>query len=157
MASHLVLATLHTNDAASAVTRLTEMGVESFLTSSAVDRVIAQRLARKHCERCRRPVEIEREILEGMNFPLEHAPQEMRFHKAVGCERCGETGYRGRVGLYELMVITDESRQAILRRVSAAEIGHVAERSGMLRLRDEGLIKAARGLTSIEEILRVVV
>lgn len=92
-----------------------------------------------------------------MNFPLEHAPQEMRFHKAVGCERCGGTGYRGRVGLYELMVITDESRQAILRRVSAAEIGHVTQRSGMLRLRDEGLIKAARGLTSIEEILRVVV
>ncbi len=157
LTGHLVLATLHTNDAPSAVTRLTEMGVEPFLTSSAVDCVIAQRLARKLCERCRQPVEIEREILEGMNFPLEHAPQEMRFYKAVGCEWCGETGYRGRVGLYELMVVTDEIREAVLKRVSATEIGHAAVRSGMLRLRDDGLVKAARGLTTIEEVLRVVV
>jgi type IV pilus assembly protein PilB len=157
LTGHLVLATLHTNDAPSAVTRLTEMGVEPFLTSSAVDCVIAQRLARKLCERCKEPARIDREILEGMSFPVEQAPEELRFHRAVGCDWCGGTGYRGRLGLYEVMVVTDEIKQAILRRVSAGEIGRAAEASGMLRLRDDGLIKAARGLTSVEEVLRAVV
>jgi len=157
LTGHLVLATLHTNDAPSAMTRLTEMDVEPFLTSSAVDCVIAQRLARKLCERCKEPVEIEREILGSIDFPFEHAPEEMRFYRAVGCDRCGGVGYRGRVGLYELMVVTDEIRQAILRRASVGEIGRAAERSGMLRLKDDGLIKAASGVTSIEEVLRTVV
>lgn len=154
LTGHLVLATMHTNDAAGALSRLTEMGVEPFLTSSAVDCVIAQRLVRKLCERCREPVEIEREILEGMRFPFELASEEPRFHRAAGCRRCGGSGYRGRTGIYEVMVISEEIRQLILRRASAGEISRAAEREGMVRLRDDGLLKAARGVTTIEEALK---
>ncbi|HEX2183467.1 MAG TPA: ATPase, T2SS/T4P/T4SS family, partial [Rubrobacteraceae bacterium] len=111
LTGHLVLATLHTNNAPAALNRLADMGVEPFLTSSAVDCVIAQRLARRLCERCRRPVEVDREMLSGLDFPFELVPgPERRFHASVGCDRCGGSGYRGRVGLYELMVITDEMR-----------------------------------------------
>src|SRR5215210_6725534 len=93
LTGHLVLATLHTNDAPGALSRLTDMGVEPYLTSSAVDCVIAQRLVRKLCERCNEPVEIEQEILEGMEFPFDRAQDGLHFHKAVGCHRCGESGY----------------------------------------------------------------
>ena len=155
LTGHLVLATLHTNDAPGALSRLTDMGVEPYLTSSAVDCVIAQRLVRKLCERCKEPVEIEREILEGMEFPFALAQdEEPRFHKAVGCNRCGGSGYRGRTGVYEIMVITDEIRKLILLRSSANEISHLAESQGMVRLRDDGLLKAAKGITTIEEALK---
>src|ERR671910_193545 len=122
LTGHMVLATLHTNDAPGALSRLTDMDVEPYLTSSSVDCVIAQRLVRKLCERCKEPVEIEHEILEGMEFPFALAPEEFRFHKAVGCNRCGGSGYRGRTGIYELMVITEEIRKLILLRSSAGGI-----------------------------------
>jgi type IV pilus assembly protein PilB len=158
LTGHLVLATLHTNSAPSAVNRLTDMGIEPFLTASAVDCVIAQRLARKLCERCKQPAQIEEEILQSMQFPFEHAGSgDLEFYRAVGCSRCGGTGYRGRVGLYELMVVTNEIRELVLRRSSTEEIARAAEREGMIRLRDDGLLKAARGMTTIEEALRVVV
>ena len=158
LTGHLVLATLHTNDAPGALTRLTDMGVEPFLTSSAVDCVIAQRLARMLCDRCKAPVEVEREILTGMQFPFEHAPEEgLNFHRAVGCDRCGGTGYRGRLGIFELMVLTEKIKEMILHRASAGEIGEVVREEGMIRLRDDGLLKAAAGLTTIEEVLRSVV
>jgi type IV pilus assembly protein PilB len=158
MTGHMVLATLHTNDAPSALGRLTDMGVEPFLIASSVNCVVAQRLARRLCERCKQPVEIEREILESMDFSFEHAPEGgLRFHKAVGCRRCGESGYRGRLGIYELMLVTREIEEMILRRASTGEIAAAAERDGMMRLRDDGLSKAAEGLTSIEEVLRTVV
>jgi len=154
LTGHLVLATLHTNDAPGALSRLTDMGVEPFLTSSAIDCVIAQRLVRKLCERCKEPVDIEHEILEGMEFPFALAPEEFRFHKAVGCTRCGGSGYRGRTGIYELMLITDEIRKLILLRSAAGEIRSLAESQGMVRLRDDGLLKAADGVTTIEEALK---
>ncbi len=159
LTGHLVLATLHTNDAPAAVARLTEMGVEPFLTALAVDCVIAQRLARRLCEGCKAPVEMDREVLEALGFPFEHAPPEGRwsFHRAVGCERCGETGYRGRVGIYEMMIVGEEIRDLIVGRVSAGEIGRAVEEAGMLRLREDGLIKAAQGITTVEEVLRTVV
>ena len=159
LTGHLVLATLHTNDAPGAVSRLTDMGVEPFLTSSALDCVIAQRLARRLCGDCKEPVELEREILEGIRFPFEHLPEgdSHDFHKAVGCDRCGETGYRGRVGLYELLVVSDNIKGMILRGESTLEIGRVAEEEGMIRLRDDGFLKAAAGITTIEEILRTVI
>jgi type IV pilus assembly protein PilB len=150
----MVLATLHTNDAPGALSRLTDMGVEPYLTSSAVDCVIAQRLVRKLCERCKEPVEIEHEILEGMEFPFGMVQEDLRFHKAVGCRRCGGSGYRGRTGVYELMVITDEIRKLILLRSSSGEISRLAVSQGMVRLRDDGLLKAARGVTTIEEALK---
>jgi type IV pilus assembly protein PilB len=154
LTGHLVLATLHTNDAPGALSRLTDMGVEPYLTSSAVDCVIAQRLVRKLCERCKERVEIEREILEGMEFPFALASEGLHFYKAVGCRRCGGSGYRGRTGIYELMVISDEIRKMILLRSSAGEISRVAESQGMVRLRDDGLLKAAKGITTIEEALK---
>ncbi len=158
LTGHLVLSTLHTNSAPGALSRLTDMGIEPFLTSSAVDCVIAQRLARRLCENCKEPVEIEEEILAGMQFPFRYAENgSLHFHKAVGCDRCGGTGYRGRIGIYELMAVSETIRDLILRRTSADEIGRVAEEEGMVRLRDEGLLKAARGITTIEEILRSVV
>ncbi len=156
LTGHMVLATLHTNDAPGALSRLTDMGVEPFLTASAVDCVIAQRLARKLCECCKEPVELEEEILAGMRFPFELAPKDLAFHKAVGCNRCGDTGYKGRVGIFELMVLDDAIRGMILRRTSTGEIGRVAEEAGMVRLKEDGLLKAARGMTTIEEVLRVV-
>jgi type IV pilus assembly protein PilB len=134
------------------------MGVEPFLTSSAVDCVIAQRLARRLCVRCKEPVEIEEEILAGMRFPFEHASEdELRFHRAVGCDWCGGTGYRGRIGVYELMLVTNKIKEMILRHASTGEIQHVAEEEGMVRLRSDGLLKAAEGVTTIEEVLRTVV
>jgi type IV pilus assembly protein PilB len=158
LTGHMVLATLHTNDAPGALNRLTDMGVEPFLTSSAVDCVIAQRLARRLCVRCRKPVEIDKEILAGIRFPFEHAPKDgLRFHKAVGCDRCGGSGYRGRLGVYELMVVTEKIKEMILRRASTGEIQRVAEEEGMVRLRSDGLLKAAEGVTTIEEVLRSVV
>jgi type IV pilus assembly protein PilB len=165
LTGHLVLATLHTNDAPSAVTRLTDMGVEPFLISSAVDCVIAQRLARKLCERCKRPVQIEEEALKELRFPFEryHHLYEQEeegggysFHEAVGCERCSGTGYRGRIGIYEMMVVGEESRDLVLKRASADEVRRVAKEEGMIALRDDGLMKAARGITTIEEVLRSV-
>jgi type IV pilus assembly protein PilB len=160
LTGHLVLATLHTNDAPAAVTRLTEMGVEAYLTASAVDCVIAQRLARRLCERCKEPVEIERELLEAMKFPFELLPagEEPTFHKTAGCDRCGGTGYKGRVGIYELMVVDDQIKEMVVHRASAGEIGRTAKQEGeMVRLRDDGLLKAARGMTTIEEVLRTVI
>jgi type IV pilus assembly protein PilB len=158
LTGHLVLATLHTNDAPSAVTRLTEMGVEPFLTATAVDCVVAQRLARRLCENCKRPIEVDDEILSGLSFPFERfRDSEPRFYEAVGCERCGGSGYRGRIGLYELMLVTDDLKDLILRGASPIEISRMAEREGMTRLKEDGLIKAAQGITTIEEILRTVV
>ncbi len=159
LTGHLVLATLHTNDAPGAVSRLNDMGVEPFLTSSAVDCVIAQRLARRLCENCKEPAELDREILQGIRFPFNHVPEgaSFHFHKAVGCDRCRGSGYRGRVGLYELLVVSDNIKGMILRGESTLEIGRVGEEEGMIRLRDDGLLKAAAGVTTIEEILRTVV
>lgn len=157
LTGHLVLATLHTNNAPSAVNRLTDMGVEPFLTSSAVDCVIAQRLARRLCDRCKRPFEVGGDVLSDINFPFEHAPKELLFREAVGCERCGGTGYRGRVGIYEMMVVSAEIKELILRRASTGEISRVAAEQGMIQLRDDGLLKAAEGMTTIEEVLRTVV
>jgi type IV pilus assembly protein PilB len=156
LTGHLVLATLHTNNAPSAVNRLTDMGIEPFLTASAVDCVIAQRLARRLCERCKQPAQIEEEILQSMQFPFDHLDGDPQFYRAVGCSRCGGTGYRGRVGLYELMTVTEDIRSLILRRSSSDEIARLAEKEGMIRLREDGLLKAARGMTTIEEALRVV-
>ncbi|MEJ7818765.1 MAG: ATPase, T2SS/T4P/T4SS family, partial [Rubrobacteraceae bacterium] len=158
LTGHLVLATLHTNDAPGALSRLTDMGVEPFLTSSAVDCVIAQRLARRLCANCKQPTEIEDPVLDEANFPRDIIGDEgFNFYKAVGCDRCGGSGYKGRVGVYELMVVGDEIKDMILRRASTGEIGRAAEQQGMVRLRDDGMLKVAQGLTTMEEIFRTIV
>jgi type IV pilus assembly protein PilB len=157
MTGHLVLATLHTNDAPGALTRLTDMGVEPFLTSSSVDCVIAQRLTRRLCSRCKRPVEVSRVALEDAGFPFEMMRGEPHFHEPVGCEKCGGTGYRGRLGIYEMMVMNEKIKDLLLTRASDDEIARAAREAGMAPLRADGLLKAARGMTSIGEVLRTVV
>jgi type IV pilus assembly protein PilB len=158
LTGHLVLATLHTNDAPAAVTRLTDMGVEPFLTASAVDCVIAQRLARRLCERCKRPAEMDEGTLEELGFPFSRFGEgETNFHEAVGCDRCGGTGYRGRIGIYEMMIVDEEIQPLILHGASADVIGRAAQKGGTIPLREDGLMKAALGITTVEEILLTIV
>ncbi len=152
LTGHLVLTTLHTNDAASAITRLTEMGIEPFLTSSAVDCVVAQRLTRRLCSSCKRRTMLDVDALRESGF---HTAFDVEAYEPVGCSRCGGTGYKGRVGLYEVMVLSDEIRELAIKRSSADEIAKVAVQQGMRPLRDDGLDKVRQGLTSIAEVTRV--
>jgi type IV pilus assembly protein PilB len=156
LTGHLVLSTLHTNDAPSAITRLTEMEVETFLVASAVDCVVAQRLARKLCEKCRQSYKPEpQELIEG-GLPESMVGQVKELFRPAGCQACSNTGYRGRMGLYEVMGMSEEIERMTVERASSDAIRAVAIKQGMLTLRDDGLDKAIRGLTSIEEIARVV-
>jgi type IV pilus assembly protein PilB len=157
LTGHLVLATLHTNDAPAALNRLADMGVEPFLTSSAVDCVIAQRLSRRLCEWCKRPTDIDGETLMELGFPFELVPEtQWDFHGAAGCDACSGSGYRGRIGIYEMMVVGQKIKDLNLHRASTGEVRRAAEAGGMIPLREDGLLKAAKGITSIEEILRTV-
>jgi type IV pilus assembly protein PilB len=152
LTGHLVLSTLHTNDAPGAVTRLIEMGIEPFLVGSAIDCVVAQRLARLLCEECKRRVMLPAEVLRANGF---NVGLDLECYEPVGCARCAGMGYKGRVGLYEVMTITDTIRQMAVAREPADAIAHAAVHEGMMRLREDGLEKVRRGLTSIAEIARV--
>ena len=158
LTGHLVLSTLHTNDAPGALTRLTEMGVEPFLTASAVDCVIAQRLVRKLCDQCREPYEPGYQALRNFELTpeIEGDWDGKTLYRAVGCNRCSGTGYKGRLGLFEIMPVTEAIEKLIVERKSADEIGRLARTEGMLALRDDGLRRALLGVTTIEEISRVV-
>jgi type IV pilus assembly protein PilB len=152
LTGHLVLSTLHTNDAPGAVTRLIEMGIEPFLVGSAVDCVVAQRLARLLCEECKRRTTITADVMRtnGFNVGLD-----LEAYEPVGCARCGGSGYKGRIGLYEVMWVSDTIRALAVAREPAETIAHAAVHEGMMRLREDGLEKVRRGLTSISEIARV--
>ncbi|MGV8970108.1 MAG: GspE/PulE family protein [Microbacteriaceae bacterium] len=153
LTGHLVLSTLHTNDAPSAITRLTEMNIEPFLVGSALDCVVAQRLARKLCDRCREPYspnEYELRSFAG-GAPLQH-----QIFRPVGCTYCSNTGYRGRMAIHEVMAVSEEIERMAVARAASSEISCVAQSQGMLTLRQDGWMKIQMGLTSIEEILRVV-
>jgi type IV pilus assembly protein PilB len=152
LTGHLVLSTLHTNDAPSALTRLTEMDIQPFLTASAVDCVVAQRLARTLCTYCKRRTMIEVSVLEASGFP---AAFDLEAYEPVGCGRCKGTGYKGRAGLYEVMSVTDEIRDLTIKRSSSDEIYRVAVTQGMRSLRDDGFERVKQGLTSIAEVARV--
>ncbi len=154
LTGHLVLSTLHTNDAPMAPARLIDMGIEPFLVATGLECVVAQRLARRLCEDCRRPVEITVEALERNGFG--HAGEAIDAYESGGCVRCGGIGYRGRVGLYEVMVLSKELRELILQKASGEEIAAAAVAAGMRRLREDGLEKVRQGVTSIPEVLRVV-
>jgi type IV pilus assembly protein PilB len=153
LTGHLVLSTLHTNDAPSAITRLTEMGIEPFLVASALDCVLAQRLARMLCSNCKQRTIVPAEVLRDNGY---RALVDLEAYEPNGCRRCAGTGYRGRLGIYEVMTLTSEIRNLALERRSADEIREVAVREGMCRLRDDGLEKVRQGLTSIAEIARVI-
>jgi type IV pilus assembly protein PilB len=157
LTGHMVLSTLHTNDAASTPLRLVEMGVEPFLVTSALDCVVAQRLARKLCDKCKDPYQpTEAELLE-VGWSMESLEIEWpTMHRAVGCTACGRTGYKGRFALHEVMLVSEEIERLIIERRSTEDIHKTAVAQGMITLKDDGLRKVANGLTSLEEIFRVV-
>ena len=159
LTGHLVLSTLHTNNAPGALSRLTEMGVEPFLTASAVDCVIAQRLTRKLCEYCKEGYPVTREMLERLNFSQRAVDdwKNITLYRPIGCQRCNHTGYKGRMGIYEIMPVTEAIERLIVERKSADEIMRVASAEGMVSLRQDGLERVLAGNTSIEEISRVIV
>jgi type IV pilus assembly protein PilB len=156
LTGHLVLTSLHTNDAASAITRLTEMDVETFLVASAIDCVVAQRLARKLCERCKQEYAPEQGELEQAGYPEWLWPDIETLYRPAGCQACSNTGYRGRIGMYEVMPMTEEIERMTVERSSSEAIKTVAIQQGMMSLRDDGLEKTRMGITSIEEVARVV-
>jgi type IV pilus assembly protein PilB len=153
LTGHLVLSTLHTNDAPGAVARLIEMGVEPFLVASAVECVVAQRLARRLCEACKKPGNVEGHVVREHGFHTDEYA--IQAFEPGGCSRCAGSGYKGRIGLYEVMPITDEIRHLAVTRASADTIAEAAVRAGMRRLRDEGFEKVRSGMTSFAELSRV--
>lgn len=156
LTGHLVLSTLHTNDAPSTITRLVNMGIEPFLIASSVILIVAQRLVRKLCESCKKEQKISKETFLKLGFP-EESFDSLKIYEAQGCAECNQTGYRGRVALYEVMPIKDEIRELILTGASTNEIKKEAIKLGMLTLRHSGIRKIMAGITSIEEVLRVTV
>jgi type IV pilus assembly protein PilB len=152
LTGHLVLSTLHTNDAPTAISRLIEMGIEPFLVASAIDCVVAQRLARTLCSHCKRRTILTADVLRANGFS---AITDLEAYEPVGCSRCGGSGYKGRVGLYEVMTVSDEIRRLAIERASADAIAEVAVRNGMRRLREDGLEKVKLGRTSIAEVARI--
>jgi type IV pilus assembly protein PilB len=157
LTGHLVLSTLHTNDAPSAITRLTEMDIEPFLVGSALDSVVAQRLARRLCDRCKAPYTPESQDLVNLRVGFNPAAMPVpTLFKPVGCTSCSNTGYRGRIAVHEIMTVTEEIERLAVARSSSAEIMRLAREQGMITLREDGWGKAQLGDTSIEEILRVV-
>ena len=161
LTGHMVFSTLHTNDAPGAVTRLDEMGVEPFLTASSLVGVLAQRLIRVLCPRCKEEIEITyEELLKSLpDFPHDgkKLTDTVKIHKAKGCIACNNTGYKGRQGVFEFLQVTNEMRELIIKRASAAEIKELAIKQGMHTLRQEGIDKILEGTTSVEEVLRVLV
>lgn len=160
LTGHMVLSTLHTNDAAGAVTRLEEMGVEPFLTASSLVGVLAQRLVRKLCPKCKEEYTLTREEMLKIlpDFPVEEYPQEVyKVYKPKGCLTCNNTGYKGREAVFEFLTVTEEMKKLILDRANGAQIKKLAIEQGMFTLKNEGIYKVMEGKTSIEELLRVIV
>ncbi len=155
LTGHLVLSTLHTNDAPSAFTRLIDMGIEPFLITSSVIGVLAQRLSRTICPKCKESYRPPREAVRRLSEELAEE-EDLVLYRGAGCDFCRQTGYKGRTGVYELLVVTDRIRERVVRRASANEIRDVARSEGFRTMRDDGIRKVLEGVTTIEEILRVV-
>ncbi len=158
LTGHLVFSTLHTNDAASAITRLIDMGVESFLVSSSVNAILAQRLVRRICEHCKEPFHPGREFLAQVGLTQEDLGDDRSLYRGRGCPECLNTGYQGRIGIYELMIMTDDLKNFILTTSDSNQIRQRALSSsseGMLTLRQDGLQKILAGQTTLEEVFRV--
>jgi type IV pilus assembly protein PilB len=156
LTGHLVLSTLHTNDAASTPTRLVEMGVEPFLVASALDCIVAQRLARRLCDKCKEAYHPTESDLLAAGWPRDAWDEEPELFHPKGCQACGKTGYYGRFGLHEVLTVTEDVERQIVDREHSEDIKKLAIAQGMLTLRQAGLTQVQAGMTSIEEILRVV-
>jgi len=153
LTGHLVLSTLHTNDAPSTINRLMNMGIEPFLVSTSVNLICAQRLVRKICKECREEIQMPTQALVDIGFPLDEA-QRVKLYKGRGCATCNNTGYRGRVGLFEVMEMSEDIRELILSGASAMELRRKAIEEGMISLRASGMQKVREGLTTVEEVVR---
>ncbi len=154
LTGHLVLSTLHTNDAPSTISRLLNMGVEPFLVSASTNVIVAQRLARRICQSCKEVVPVPPQALVNVGFSPEEA-KTLKPCKGKGCMACSETGYKGRVALYEVMLIKENIKEAILQGASALELRELGRKNGMQTLREAGLQKLREGMTTVEEVLRV--
>jgi type IV pilus assembly protein PilB len=153
LTGHMVFSTLHTNDAPSTITRLKDMGVPVFMISATVEAILAQRLVRRVCTKCREEHTPTKEMLED----LELSPADLkgkRFFRGSGCENCNNTGYKGRVGLFELMILNNELRELIMRNASTDDLREAARRGGMVTLRDAGMKACFEGTTTAEEVIR---
>lgn len=155
LTGHMVFSTLHTNDASTAVTRLVEMGVEPFLVGTALDVVVAQRLVRRLCTRCRETAEVTADEAAALGLP-DAAAARGRVYKPVGCTHCAETGYRGRAAVHEVLLVTETIQRLVISEASSTEIAAVAREEGMTTLREDGMQKVLQGITTVEEVLRVV-
>ena len=154
LTGHMVLSTLHTNDAPSTINRLLNMGVEPFLVSSSINLILAQRLARRVCSNCAEELPLNPEVLVNIGIPAAEA-RHIKVKQGKGCEKCSGTGYKGRIALYEVMPMHDELREFVLNGASSAEIKREAVRLGMMTLRASALMRLKEGVTTIEEVLRV--
>ena len=154
LTGHLVFSTLHTNDSASSITRLVDMGVEPFLISSSVLAVAAQRLVRVLCDDCKKPYTPSEIYLQSIGVPPDYF-KERHIYKAAGCEKCIGTGYSGRLGIFEVMVLTERLKNLILETFDSNQIQMEARREKMINLRQDGIQKVLKGVTTIEEVLRV--
>ncbi|HUP84996.1 MAG TPA: ATPase, T2SS/T4P/T4SS family [Acidimicrobiales bacterium] len=157
LTGHLVLSTLHTNDAASTPTRLVEMGVEPFLVATALDAIVAQRLARRLCEKCKEPYTPTMTELETVGWDFGDSESIPQLYRAVGCQACGKTGYLGRFAVHEVLLVSEDVERLIVEHGHSEDIKKVAIAQGMLTLRQAGLTHVAKGITTIEEVLRVIV
>ncbi|MEN7972358.1 MAG: GspE/PulE family protein [Verrucomicrobiota bacterium] len=155
LTGHLVFSTIHTNDSASTITRLLDMGIEPFLVASSVEGIVAQRLVRGLCKACRQPVEVDQDFLLEHNFPIERLANEGPIYEAVGCDECRGNGYKGRTGIFEILPVTDEIRPLVIAHASASAIKQAALEQGAKTLREDGWDKVLAGVTTIDEILRV--
>jgi len=156
LTGHLVLSTLHTNDAASTPTRLVEMGVEPFLVASALDCIVAQRLARRLCVKCREPYRPSPSDLIAAGWQEEEVDDLPEIFRPVGCQACGKTGFYGRFALHEVLLVSEDIERLIVDRGHSEDMKKVAVAQGMLTLRQAGLSQVRAGVTSVEEILRVI-
>ncbi|MFB3891855.1 MAG: GspE/PulE family protein [Phycisphaerae bacterium] len=153
LTGHLVLSTLHTNDAPSSITRLINIGVEPYLISASVNAVVAQRLVRKICDNCRAPLTNPRETI--LAYLKKYGADSSKLYQGAGCEKCRQTGYKGRLGIYELLIMNDDLRDLVTSNPGLTELRRAAKQHGMRGLRDDGLIKVSKGLTTADEIMRV--
>jgi type IV pilus assembly protein PilB len=156
LTGHLVLSTLHTNDAPSAVIRLTDMGIEPYLVSATVIGVLAQRLGRRICENCKKPYQVPANELRKFGFKPNDPDEMVTLYRGEGCDLCRKTGYKGRIGIHELMRINDEIAELMVRRAPLSDIREAAKAFGMHELKEDGLEKVLQGITTPEEVMRVV-
>jgi type IV pilus assembly protein PilB len=156
LTGHLVLSTLHTNTAAGAIPRFLDMGAEGYLLASTLNVIIAQRLVRKICNSCITKYEVERDVKIRLEKDLGVNLEKQKFYKGKGCEKCSNKGYSGRVGIYEIMEVNEKIRNLIIKRSSSDEIQKQAELEGMITMLQDGLDKVSSGLTTIDEVMRVI-